>query len=127
MSTIETHGARFLLKACLLLALSFAILALLPAFSSAYEGPFCENVGTVEGGSCTSVERSKIRRAIGHVENSYSRVRIATNVETREGSCFGSLGCESNTGYASADGTGHGTIWNEGPNGKKPAYGYLYE
>ncbi|MHB1537919.1 MAG: hypothetical protein ACYCUM_12330 [Solirubrobacteraceae bacterium] len=116
------------LLVCLLTSMSLTVVAALPASSSAFEGAFCENIGTNEGSYCESVERTKIRRAIGHVENAWSTVELLTNVATLSGTCYGeAYGCESSTGYASADGHGHGRIYNDGPNGKNAAYGYLYE
>ena len=131
MSTVTRRSLlalrQIVLMVCLLTSMSLAVVVALPASGSAFEGAFCENVGTNEGAYCESVERTKIRRAIGHVEGAWSEVELLTNVETLSGSCYGSYGCESSTGYASADGHGHGRVYNEGPNGKKAAYGYLYE
>jgi hypothetical protein len=118
---------RLALFAALLLCTGGLGLAFGAVSSSAFEGPFCENVGTSEGYYCESTERSDIRRAIGHVEDAWAKARITAGGETAAGECYGGeLGCQANSGYLAKDGTGHGYIYNLGPNGKKATYGYLY-
>lgn len=93
--------------------------------TDAYEGPFCENELRKEFEGCESLSQTDIRRAIGHTVDGYSDVAIDAGGETKGGSCR-TLECEANTGYIEKDGTGHGTIWNEGPNGSRKVFGYLY-
>lgn len=92
--------------------------------TSAYEGPFCYEEMRAQYEGCSSVQRSSIRRAIGHTIDAYSAVGIETS-EVLLSSCY-TIECEASTGYLSKDGTGHGYVWNEGPNGARKVSGYLY-
>jgi hypothetical protein len=101
------------------------VLTAFSAGSSAYEGAFCYEEPRAEFAGCVSQSRSNIRRAIGHTKDAYSDVAIETGTESALGYCR-SIECEANTGYLNKDGTGTGTIWNEGPNGERKVSGYLY-
>lgn len=114
------------LLACVLALTAIAGLTFGEASSSAYEGPFCAGVPQPEFTGCESVERSSIRRAIGHTTDGYVYLEIITNIGGRYGYCYNYLECEGDTGYLSSDGHGHGYIWNEGPNGTQDVHGYLY-
>jgi hypothetical protein len=104
-------------------------LVLLLAFgarsTSAFEGPFCENISKVEGAACESQERTSIRRAIGHTTDAYSNIAIEAGGERQGGNCR-TIECEANTGYLEKDGTGTAAIENAGPNGTRKVFGYLY-
>jgi hypothetical protein len=109
-----------------LLLASMMLLVVAGAQSTdAYEGPFCAEELRNEGEACESVQRSTIRRAIGHTADAYTDVSIEAGGETKGGACR-TIECEANTGYLEKDGTGHGFIWNEGPNGARRVDGYLY-
>jgi hypothetical protein len=80
-STISSKSAsvrRLALLACVLVAAILAGMALHAASSSAYEGVFCSEEPRNEGAQCYSVERSSIRRAIGHVNDAYVKVAVET-------------------------------------------------
>lgn len=114
---------------CLLMCVFAAAavsLTIATASSSAYEGTFCYEELRAEGAECSSVERANIRRAIGHVTDSYVYVEISTTAGTKTAQCYEYYGCQANTGYLASDGTGRGYVWNEGPNGERRTYGYLY-
>lgn len=127
MQATATHRIKNALVT--LLALLFASSAIVliahTGRSDAYEGTFCYEEYREEYEGCESVQRKEIRRAIGHTRDAYTGVAIETSTEATGAYCR-TIECEASTDYLAKDGTGEGFIWNEGPNGRRRVYGYLY-
>ena len=115
-------------------ALAFGILiTIFVSRALAYNGEFCYSTylyvlgGPKQPQFCVSNQESNIRRAVGHGAD-WTQIKISTQDDGTQASCS-SDGCTADTGYLSKDGTGVGTIVNQGDPcgcGGGTYYGWLY-